>query len=209
MIDTIVTPGMGVNCYLVSCDKTKKAVLIDPGAGSKRISEWLKEKDLDIELIILTHGHYDHIGAVEYLRNELNVKVAIHQDDAEMITDPAKNFSKLLGLNISLHPADIILQDNQEISVGEMTIKILHTPGHTPGGICILTEQGVFSGDTLFDGSIGRTDFPGGDLKTLLKSIREKLLVLSDEIKVYPGHESATTIGEERKSNPYINGVFG
>lgn len=208
MIESIITPGMGVNCYLFSCNKTKKAILIDPGAGSKRILNWLKESGKEPELILLTHGHYDHIGAVEFLRNELQVEVAIHQDDAEMITNPVKNLSRYSGLDITLHPAEVLLEDNHEITVGESKVKILHTPGHTPGGISVLTEEGLFSGDTLFDGSIGRTDFPGGDMRKLLQSIREKIMVLDDQIKVYPGHESTTTIGRERESNPYLNGVF-
>lgn len=209
MIESIVTPGMGVNCYLVSCDKTRKAILIDPGAGSRRILDWLQKRNLDILRIILTHGHYDHIGAVEQLRKELKVEVAIHQDDADMLADPAKNLSRYSGLAIKVLPAEIILQDNQEFLVGEMKIKILHTPGHTPGGICLLTEEGLLSGDTLFDGSIGRTDFPGGDMATLLKSIKDKLMVLNDDVQVFPGHESTTTIGRERKFNPFINGAFG
>lgn len=209
MIESIVTPGMGVNCYLVSCDKTKKAIVIDPGAGTKKIRNWLKERNLDITLIVLTHGHYDHIGSVENLRSEFKVELAIHQEDAEMLTNPVKNLSRYSGLDITLLPAEIILQDNQELTVGEMKIKILHTPGHTPGSICLLTEEGLLSGDTLFDGSVGRTDFPGGDTRKLLKSIQNKLMVLKDDVQVFPGHESTTTIGRERESNPFINGAFG
>lgn len=208
MIGKIVTPGMGVNCYLVSCNKTNKAIVIDPGAGAKRILNWLKESGKEISLIVLTHGHYDHIGAVEDLRKELNVKVAIHEDDAEMLKDPAKNLSSYMGKNLVLSSAEIILKDNQEITIGEMIIKVFHTPGHTPGGICLLTEDGLISGDTLFNGSVGRTDFPGGDMRQLLQSIEEKIMILNDEIKVFPGHESDTSIGRERKTNPFINGVF-
>ncbi len=209
MIESIVTPGMGVNCYLLSCDHTQKAILIDPGAGAKRILSWLEECCKDISLIVLTHGHFDHIGAVEELRNELKVEVAIHLDDAEMLTNPLKNLSRYSGRDLSISPAEAILQDNQELSVGEMKVKILHTPGHSLGSISLLTKDGLLSGDTLFDGSVGRTDFPGGDTKKLLKSIQDKLLVLNDEIRVFPGHGSTTTIGRERRFNPYINGVFG
>ncbi|MGI6449756.1 MAG: MBL fold metallo-hydrolase [Desulfitobacteriia bacterium] len=208
MIEGIVTPGMGVNCYLVSCEQTKKAILVDPGAGSKRIYDWLKGKDLEIIAIVLTHGHFDHLGAVEFLRKELGVKVAIHADDAEMLVSPQKNLSQYSGLAMKLQPAEIILQDKQELSVGEMIIKVLHTPGHTPGGICLLTPEGLLSGDTLFNGSVGRTDFPGGDMGQLIKSIKEKLMVLNDDLRVYPGHEGATTIGRERKYNPFINGAW-
>jgi len=209
MIQSIMTPGMGVNCYLVSCDKTNQAIVVDPGAGTKMILNWLKESGKEIVYIILTHGHYDHIGAVEYLRKELNVQVAIHKDDAEMLTDPSKNLSRYVGRDCILSPADILLEDNQELLIGEMTVKVLHTPGHTPGGISLLTDEGLLSGDTLFNCSVGRTDFPGGDMNQILKSIKEKIMVLSDDLRVFPGHESSTTIRRERLSNPYINGAFG
>ena len=206
MIESIKTPGMGVNCYLLTCEQTKKAALIDPGAGSKMISNWLKNKDIEISCILLTHGHYDHIGAVEDLRKELNVEVAVHKDDAEMLTDPTKNLSSYLGKGVTLSPAEILLEDNQELTVGETILKVIHTPGHTPGSISILTEDGLISGDTLFNGSVGRTDFPGGSMQQLINSIENRLMDLNDEIIVYPGHESITTIGKERSSNPYING---
>ncbi|RNC29713.1 MAG: Hydroxyacylglutathione hydrolase GloC [Candidatus Dichloromethanomonas elyunquensis] len=208
MIEQKATPGMGVNCYLVSCDLTKKAIVIDPGAGSQMLLNWIKQHDFEITHIILTHGHYDHIGAVEDLRKALPAQVAIHKDDAEMLTNPTKNLSGFWDRNIVVSPADLLLEDNQELVVGEMKIKILHTPGHTPGGICLLTEEGLISGDTLFDGSVGRTDFPGGDMRKLLRSIEQKLMVLDDQLPVFPGHESATTIGRERMSNPYVNGAF-
>jgi len=207
MIKRIVTPGMGANCYLVSCDKTNQAFLVDPGAGSKMILNSVKENKMDISLIILTHGHFDHIGAVEFLRKELNAKVAIHKNDAEMLLNPEKNLSRFIGMDISLSPAEIMLEDNEKIMVGELEVKVLHTPGHTPGSICLLTEQGLFSGDTLFAGSIGRTDFPGGNMTQLLQSIEKKLLDLNDDTKVFPGHETITTIGRERKTNPFINGA--
>ena len=208
MIESIVTPGMGVNCYLVSCDKTGKAIVVDPGAGSNMISKWLKEKNKDVEYIVLTHGHWDHLGAVEDLRRELGVKVAIHKDDAAMLTDPKLNLSYYSGRNMALSPAEILLEDNQVLKIGEMEVKVLHTPGHTPGGICLLTKDGLLSGDTLFSTSIGRTDFPNGDLNLLLKNIREKLMVLDDNLPVYPGHEEFTSIGREKKYNPYLNGLF-
>lgn len=208
LIDYIVTPGMGANCYLVSCDQTGKAVLIDPGAGSRMILNWLNKHNLDIRYILLTHGHCDHIGAVEELRRELGLQVAIHKDDADMLLDPAKNLSLYLGKSVKLSPAEILLEDNQELTVGNTTVKVLHTPGHTPGSICLLTEEGLISGDTLFNGSVGRTDFPGGNMKVLIDSISRKLLPLDDNTPVYPGHESKTTIGRERKYNPFICGNY-
>jgi len=208
LIERKVTPGMGANCYLVSCEKTKKAAVIDPGSGSQMLSKWIKEHDVEITRIILTHGHYDHIGAVEDLRREFQAKVAIHQDDAEMLNNSRKNLASFMGWDFTIPPADILLEDNQVIEIGEKKLQVLHTPGHSPGSICLLLEDGLISGDTLFEGSVGRTDFPGGDMRKLLKSIHQKLMVLNDNTKVYPGHEGSTTIGRERMSNPYVNGSF-
>ncbi|MFA6807946.1 MAG: MBL fold metallo-hydrolase [Eubacteriales bacterium] len=206
MIEGIRTPGMGTNCYLVICEDTGKAAIIDPGAGSELIKKWVEGKNCKVEIIILTHGHFDHIGAVEELRKEFNVKVAIHKDDSQMLIDASENLSILAGQNISASPAEIILEDKQKIEVGNITMEVIHTPGHTPGGICLLFKDGLISGDTLFNGSVGRTDFQGGDMNALIKGINEKLMLLDDDIVVYPGHEGSTTIGRERKSNPYING---
>lgn len=208
MIERKVTPGMGANCYLVSCEKTKKAAVIDPGSGSQMLIKWIKEHDVEITHIILTHGHYDHIGSVEDLRREFQAKVAIHQDDAEMLNNSVKNLASFMGWDFTIPPADILLQDNQVLEIGEKKLQVLHTPGHSPGSICLLLEDGLISGDTLFEGSVGRTDFPGGDMRKLLNSIHQKLMVLNDNTKVYPGHEAATTIGRERMSNPYVNGSF-
>jgi len=208
LIERKVTPGMGANCYLVSCEKTKKEAVIDPGSGSQMLSKWIKEHDVEITRIILTHGHYDHIGAVEDLRREFQAKVAIHQDDAEMLNNSRKNLASFMGWDFTIPPADILLEDNQVIEIGEKKLQVLHTPGHSPGSICLLLEDGLISGDTLFEGSVGRTDFPGGDMRKLLKSIHQKLMVLNDNTKVYPGHEGSTTIGRERMSNPYVNGSF-
>lgn len=208
LIERKVTPGMGANCYLVSCEKTGKAAVIDPGSGSQMLINWIKERGVEITHIILTHGHFDHIGSVEDLRREFQAKVAIHRDDAEMLLNSRKNLAVFMGRDFSIPPADTLLEDNQEIAIGEKILKVLHTPGHSPGGICLLLDDGLISGDTLFEGSVGRTDFPGGDMGKLLQSIQQKLMVLDDNTKVYPGHEGTTTIGRERASNPYINGSF-
>ncbi len=208
MIERLVTPVLDENCYLVSCDKTAKAILVDPGSGSRMISGWLKERNKDIQYIVLTHGHWDHIGAVEELRKELGVIVAVHREDAEMLTNAHRNFSAFVGQDTNITAAEILLEDNQILHVGEMTVKVIHTPGHTPGGICLLTKDGLISGDTLFDGAVGRTDFPGGSMKKLIKGIKEKLLVLDDSLKVFPGHGSSTTIGREKKINPYLKSDF-
>lgn len=204
MIEGFATGIMGANCYLFTCPVTKKAALIDPGAESPKIYRWVLEKGLEVEYILLTHGHVDHIGAIDSLREQLKAKVAIHGLDAAMLTDGAKNLSSHFGPSIVLKAADELLTDGQMIHIGDETVTVLATPGHTPGGVCYLTREGIFSGDTLFADSIGRTDFPGGSLEQLLSGIQEKLFVLPDDTKVFPGHGPATTIGKERKDNPFL-----
>ena len=195
---------MGANCYLVYCLKTKKAAVIDPGAEGKKIYRWVLEKELKVEYILLTHGHADHIGAVDELKELLGAKVGIHAADADMLTDERQNLSSYFAPVIKMQPADLLLHDGQELKVGDEKITVLTTPGHSRGSVAFLTTDGVISGDTLFAGSIGRTDFPGGSLEQLLQGVEQKLLVLPDDTPVYPGHGEATTIGTEKKNNPFL-----
>ena len=205
MIEGRAMGAMGANCYLYACMESKKAVIIDPGADGKKIHRWVLEKELTIEYILLTHGHVDHIGAVDELRGLLGtVSVGIHAADAEMLTDGKKNLSSYLGAEVVLQGADFLLQDGQEITIGNEKIKVISTPGHSPGCVCFLSNEGLFSGDTLFAGSIGRTDFPGVSLPQLLKGVKEKLMILSDDTRVLPGHGEETSIGEEKRDNPYL-----
>jgi len=198
---------MGANCYLYSCRESKKAVIIDPGADGKKIQRWVLDKGLKVDYILLTHGHVDHIGAVDELRVLLgDVQVGIHADDAGMLTDAKKNLSSYLGSGLVLQSADFLLQDGQGIMVGNELLTVISTPGHSPGGVCFLGTEGLISGDTLFAGSIGRTDFPGGSLEQLLKGVKDKLMILPDATKVFPGHGEETSIGEEKRDNPYIQG---
>jgi glyoxylase-like metal-dependent hydrolase (beta-lactamase superfamily II) len=173
--------------------------------------DFLKERNLEPEALILTHGHGDHIAGVEPLRENFEkIKVCIHKDDAEMLIDSSRNFSSFLGKKIEASPADIILEDEGKIEFAGLKFTIIHTPGHTPGGICLYNsdEKILFSGDTLFAGSVGRTDFSGYDerqsMKQLIEGIKNKLLVLPDDTKVLPGHGPASTIGQEKLNNPYL-----
>lgn len=175
------------NCYILGCKKTMEGVVIDPGDEVFRIVKVVSNAGLRIKYILLTHGHLDHTGAAKELKGIIKAPVWIHRLD-----------SPELGF-----PPDGILFDGQEIEVGTYRIKVIHTPGHSPGGVCLYAPGAVFTGDTLFSGSIGRTDFPGGDHKKLIKGVMEKIFPLGDDLRVYPGHGPASTIGQERLRNPF------
>ncbi|KGP76753.1 beta-lactamase [Desulfosporosinus sp. Tol-M] len=205
MIEGRAVGALGANCYLYSCLESKKAAIIDPGGDAKKIYRWVLEKGVKVEYILLTHGHVDHIGGVEELRTLLgDVLVGIHAADAGMLTDARKNLSRNVGMNVVLKGADFLLQDGQELTIGNKKLKVISTPGHSPGSVCFLSDEGLFSGDTLFAGSIGRTDFPGGSMDLLLKGVEKKLLILPDETRVFPGHMGETNIGAEKRYNPFL-----
>ena len=207
-IHNIVLGEMQTNAYVLTCDEAGgKCVIIDSGLQNSELISYLKERDLDPQAIILTHGHADHIVGVRDLRREFpGIKVVIHKNDAEMLTNPAMNLSALVGIKFKTAPADTIIECEQKISFAGIEFDVLETPGHTPGGICLYRRDDnvLFSGDSLFSGSVGRTDFPGGNHNRLISSIKEKLLVLPPATKVYPGHGYMTTISLEKESNPFL-----
>jgi hydroxyacylglutathione hydrolase len=185
------------NCFLLMDDPTKNAAIIDPGGDGDDIIKEIEKLGAKPQYILLTHGHFDHVGAVDELRGKYNIPVYINKNDEELINSGVEVFGKIGSPN---NP----LSDNMVISLGELKIRCIETPGHTPGGMCFLIQDALFTGDTLFAGSIGRTDFVGGDFNSIIKSIKSKLLVLKDDVKVYPGHGLTTTIGVERVSNPFL-----
>ena len=208
-IDIIILGDYQANCYCVreTADQ-KDCLLIDPGLNPEPLIRFLQDNDYRAVSIILTHGHADHIGGVESIREHWpKVEVAIHEQDAEMLTNPALNLSLMSGTMIQARPAETYLDSTEQFytAVG-LRFQILQTPGHTPGGICLYSakEEVLFSGDTLFAGSIGRSDFPGGSHEQLIQMIKEKLLILPEQTTVYPGHGPQTTLSEEKKFNPFL-----
>jgi glyoxylase-like metal-dependent hydrolase (beta-lactamase superfamily II) len=196
--------NIGTNCYIIYCEDTHKAAVIDPGGNHEEILSIIESEKLDVEYIINTHGHADHIAANGKIKQATRANILIHADDEDMLTDAQKNLSLFMGKEILSPPADHLLHNNEQISIGNITLEIMHTPGHTPGGICLKYGNTVFSGDTLFSESIGRTDFPGGSYSQLINSVKNKLMILPDDVIILPGHGPDTNIGWERKYNPFI-----
>jgi len=203
-IKKIIVGQMEANCYLLADEKTRRAVIIDPGEEAERILQVIKENKLKVVYIVNTHAHLDHIGANDEIRKRMEAPLLIHSADAPLLGNAEMNLSIMVGRKEGFLPPTQLLEEGDEIKVGEISLKVLHTPGHTPGSICLHTKDRVFTGDTLFAGSIGRTDLPGGSFTDLQNSIREKLLVLSDKVIVHPGHGPDTNIGRERQGNPFI-----
>ncbi len=204
--ETIVNGPFQENCFLVFDDETKKGVFIDPGDEAGRLIRTAKFHDIEIEGIFNTHAHIDHAGAVAVIQKQLGVPFALHPED-RFILDGLPAQARMFGLGeIEVPVPDVDLNDGNTVSLAGHETKVLHTPGHTPGGVCFLFEDVVIVGDTLFAGSIGRTDLPGGSMEQIIASINEKLLCLDDDLKVYCGHGPATTIGLERQQNPFLNG---
>ncbi len=195
---------LGTNCYIIYSEQTLQAAVIDPGGSAAAIIAEINNAKLKVEYIINTHGHADHITANDAVQQATGAKLLIHHEDAGMLTNAQRNLSAFIGGGLVCRQADRLLSHNDIINVGDIALKVLHTPGHTPGGICLLTDKVLFAGDTLFAESIGRTDFPGGSYAQLINSIKENLLCLDDAVKVLPGHGPETTIGWERKHNSFI-----
>lgn len=195
---------LGTNCYLAYDENTKDGIVVDPGGSAKDIDEAIDRLGLHIVAVINTHGHWDHIGANDAVKAKTGAPVYIHEADAEFLTNPAYNISSMMGYSSSVAPADGLLHEGDTVNFGSCTLKVLHTPGHTPGGITLYGEGVAFTGDTLFFRSVGRSDLPGGDYNALIESIKNKLMTLDEDTLVYTGHGIPTRIGDEKTGNPFV-----
>jgi glyoxylase-like metal-dependent hydrolase (beta-lactamase superfamily II) len=193
------------NCYIIGDTESRKGMIIDPGSDADRIIFFVDKHNLYIENIVVTHGHLDHIGALNEIRKRYSAPVLIGEKDAIMLVDPGVNLSEFADGEISSGPPEGLLHEGDFVLVGKYRFQVLETPGHTPGSISLYGHGVVFSGDALFLGSIGRTDFPGSSYETLLNSIHKKLLTLPDDTIIYSGHGPDSTVGQEREFNPFLS----
>ncbi len=204
-VKQFTTEPLEVNCYV--CSSYGEAIVIDPGGSGRDILQFIVDEQLLIRAVVNTHGHGDHIMGNGFLMEATDAKLVIHEADAAILTDPQRNLSSFMGREVTGPGADRYVSDGDTIAFGRSSVNVWHTPGHTPGSICLVGEGLVFSGDTLFAGSHGRTDLPGGDESQMQKSL-ERLAQLPEDTVVYPGHGSSSTIGKERRSNPYVQEVL-
>ena len=205
-VGKVLLPAAAENCYIAINEDTNESIIIDPGSAFERIKSAVESTGTKPVAILLTHGHFDHAGEAASTAKEYGIKVYTHESTAEELKNPSINLSGDMFGDSKSYSADVFLKDDEEIDLAGLHIKCLFTPGHTPGGCCFYfpDEDIVFTGDTLFSGSVGRTDFPGGSMSQLVGSIKSKLMTLSDDTICYPGHNEPTTIGTERIYNPFL-----
>jgi len=206
MILHTIPVGMNqTNCYIVGCEETRRGAVIDPGGDGKRIIREIEDADLDVAYVLVTHAHFDHIGGIARVVDATGAKLALHPNERPLLE--ARGGASMWGINVEPSPPpDVELSDGQVIEVGTLTFEVLLTPGHSPGGVTFYeADQGVaFDGDLLFSNGIGRTDLTGGDQQTLMRSIKEVIFALPDDTVIYPGHGPSTTVGKEKRSNPWV-----
>ncbi|HXW69155.1 MAG TPA: MBL fold metallo-hydrolase [Dissulfurispiraceae bacterium] len=202
IIKSIAVGPLQANCIIAADDVSHKALVVDPGDESDRIVGIINEMGLTVEIIVCTHGHFDHMGVVGDIKNLTGARVALHRDELPLYNG-AKDMAAFWGHSLDAPPGpDILLSEGDTLTIGALNFSVLHTPGHSPGGICLYADKAVITGDTLFKGSVGRTDFYGGDMEKLRQSFR-RLMALPEDTNVWPGHGPATTIGREKKENMF------
>lgn len=206
LLKKLVVGYLDSNCYIVASEPGSEAIVIDPGGDAQHIFEAIAADDLDVRYIIITHAHWDHFGAASELSKRTGAAIAVHKLDKDALDNPKLNLAFMLGDEQDERISDVTeLNDGDVIKFGALEALTLHTPGHSPGSITVRVDNCLFTGDLLFYGSIGRTDFPGGSYERLLNSVKEKIFIYPDEIKIYPGHGPSTSVGVERRENPFFN----
>ena len=204
-IESRVLGPVATNCYLIINKDNNESIIVDPADSPESIYDMVVRSASEPQAILLTHGHFDHIGAANEVREHYGIKIYASCDEEKLLASPARNLSNAYGMSLRV-TADVLHNDGDILELAGLKIKAIHTPGHTPGGCCYYMEQEdvLFSGDTLFRTSVGRSDFPGGSASALVRSVKEKLLILPEETHVYPGHMEETTIGYEKRHNPFV-----
>jgi hydroxyacylglutathione hydrolase len=205
IVERLVVGMLQCNCYVVGCEDTKAGIIIDPGGDAPVILDRAERLGLSIEHIVNTHGHIDHIAANRPIKEATDAMIAIHRDDAQWLVSDQGDFARMLGVPSPGPPADVLLDEGDEINFGNESLRVVHTPGHSAGGITLVGDRLVFCGDTLFAMGVGRVDLPGGDWDTLMNSIKTRLFTMPDETILYSGHGPPTTIGREKGFNPWFS----
>ncbi len=201
---TMEVGPLGTNCYVVVCNATQQAAVIDPGGSPQAILEQIEKRGWQVKAVINTHGHFDHVMGNQEIMTATGAPLYLHEDDVEILREAPRDMAQFMPPHGDPGTPTVLLHEGDTIQVGNLSFQVIHTPGHTPGGICLLLDKDLICGDTLFAGSIGRTDLRGGNYPQIIQSIQEKIMPLPDDVVAYPGHGPATTIGRERQINPYV-----